>query len=359
MPELLLFRCRKNVPASSFSVSGRPARIRRDRIAAPADSRDGNRPSANAPPARSRRPGVSATDSISDKPLCKNRAQSFAEKRNSPEFRSNTQSRCERRGQSRGKSEFCEGSGDEKINGIWRSPGKRAMRNRLRQRNVGSKRPSRPDGSGSHRPGQTATRRPKKSGRNAGSPAVSGPAEYASVSVDLNRLPDFGRDFDAKTGETDSCRPNPTALFPNNPSEPDGSPVPDPSGDRGTVRSGKERTMTLRGTLFAIAAALLLLPAGCSGPETTPAKPGPAKNAAPAAPRIRTAPAPQPATGTGDCYQAGFRYGVCAAKSTSGGSCDPATQAPIPPECRPRPETQQGIKDGLRSVQMRLRPPGS
>ncbi len=107
---------------------------------------------------------------------------------------------------------------------------------------------------------------------------------------------------------------------------------------------------------FPMAFALLL--AACAGePPPEPMKPG----AAPSAPKVRTAPAPQPqpATGTGDCYQAGYRYGVCAAKSTTDGSCDPASQTPIPPECRPRPETQQGIKDGLRSIHMKHRTPGS
>jgi hypothetical protein len=98
---------------------------------------------------------------------------------------------------------------------------------------------------------------------------------------------------------------------------------------------------------------LLILLAGCGG------APGPAPQppaAAPSqAPEVREAPAPQPAAGRGACYEAGYRYGVCAAQDTSGGSCDPAVQAPIPPECQPRPETQQGIKDGLRSVHMKQR----
>jgi hypothetical protein len=108
-----------------------------------------------------------------------------------------------------------------------------------------------------------------------------------------------------------------------------------------------------------LALVFALLLGGCAGdppaePMTQRATPG-------AAPAVRGAPGtqPQPATGTGPCYEAGFRYGVCAAKNTADGSCDPASQAPIPPECQPRPETQQGIKDGLRSIQMKHRTPGS
>jgi hypothetical protein len=109
---------------------------------------------------------------------------------------------------------------------------------------------------------------------------------------------------------------------------------------------------------FALVLALLLC--ACAGkPPVETARP----KANPAAPAAREAPSPQPrtqpATGTGPCYQAGYRYGVCAAKSTTDGSCDPASQTPIPPECQPRPETQQGIKDGLRSVHMKHRTPGS
>lgn len=102
--------------------------------------------------------------------------------------------------------------------------------------------------------------------------------------------------------------------------------------------------------------AITSLLGACAGdPPPKPMNP----SATPSAPKVRTAPSPQPATGTGDCYQAGYRYGVCAAKSTTDGSCDPASQTPIPPECQPRPETQQGIKDGLRSIHMKHRTPGS
>jgi hypothetical protein len=109
--------------------------------------------------------------------------------------------------------------------------------------------------------------------------------------------------------------------------------------------------MKFRSALVAISGCLSLLMA-CSGPAPPPAETG---GTPPAASDSRTTPA----AGNIDCYQIGYRYGVCAAKNTHDGSCDPARQAPIPPECRPRSETQQGIKDGLRSIQMQYRRPGS
>lgn len=52
------------------------------------------------------------------------------------------------------------------------------------------------------------------------------------------------------------------------------------------------------------------------------------------------------------CYAVGFKWGVCTIKSTADGSCDPERDVVIPDECIDRPETQQGIKDGLRQTQM-------
>lgn len=62
-----------------------------------------------------------------------------------------------------------------------------------------------------------------------------------------------------------------------------------------------------------------------------------------------------PATGKGPCYQIGYQWGVCTAKNTADGSCDPQKDVQIPKKCNSRPETQQGIKDGLRDTQLRLR----
>jgi hypothetical protein len=67
----------------------------------------------------------------------------------------------------------------------------------------------------------------------------------------------------------------------------------------------------------------------------------------------QTAPV-QNRPGKAGCYQMGYRWGVCTAENTAGLSCNPQTDTPIPSQCMNRPETRQGIKDGLRATQMRL-----
>jgi hypothetical protein len=59
-------------------------------------------------------------------------------------------------------------------------------------------------------------------------------------------------------------------------------------------------------------------------------------------------------SGNAICYQMGYRWGVCTAENTAGFHCNPETDAVIPSECMNRPETRQGIKDGLRATQSRL-----
>ena len=70
--------------------------------------------------------------------------------------------------------------------------------------------------------------------------------------------------------------------------------------------------------------------------------------------KTRRAAPVQNRSGKTDCYQLGYRWGVCTAENTAGQSCDPRIDTPIPSQCMNRPETQQGIKDGLRATQRRL-----
>ena len=51
------------------------------------------------------------------------------------------------------------------------------------------------------------------------------------------------------------------------------------------------------------------------------------------------------------CYDIGYRWGVCAAKNTEDRSCKPGADAVITENCKDDPMTQQGIKDGVRSIQ--------
>ncbi|QTA80620.1 Uncharacterized protein dnl_29300 [Desulfonema limicola] len=55
-----------------------------------------------------------------------------------------------------------------------------------------------------------------------------------------------------------------------------------------------------------------------------------------------------------NCYESGFQWGVCAAKNTEDRSCKPGEDAIIPENCMDDPQTQQGIKDGIRSIQKGL-----
>jgi len=91
----------------------------------------------------------------------------------------------------------------------------------------------------------------------------------------------------------------------------------------------------------------MALISGCGGE--------PAKEVKPAAAVKKEEPAKAPAVAGKDgapmsCYEVGFRTGRCAAKAMSGLPCDAGDEIPIPPECKGKPETEKGKKEGLRSV---------
>ncbi|MDM8535757.1 hypothetical protein QUF70_03295 [Desulfobacterales bacterium HSG17] len=52
-----------------------------------------------------------------------------------------------------------------------------------------------------------------------------------------------------------------------------------------------------------------------------------------------------------NCYDIGFQWGVCAAKNTEDRSCIPGKDAAITENCLDAPMTQEGIKQGIRSIQ--------
>lgn len=64
--------------------------------------------------------------------------------------------------------------------------------------------------------------------------------------------------------------------------------------------------------------------------------------------------APAPSAPPVNCYDIGYRWGICAGQATASGTCDPATEVKIPQDCTDREETQLGIKDGLRTIQGRM-----
>lgn len=55
-----------------------------------------------------------------------------------------------------------------------------------------------------------------------------------------------------------------------------------------------------------------------------------------------------------DCYDMGYKWGVCAAKNTNDRSCTPGKDAVISENCMDEQITQQGIKDGIRSIQKKV-----
>ncbi|MCG2759288.1 MAG: hypothetical protein L6263_12770 [Desulfobacteraceae bacterium] len=50
------------------------------------------------------------------------------------------------------------------------------------------------------------------------------------------------------------------------------------------------------------------------------------------------------------CYELGYRFGKCAAKSMKGMICDPENDFVMPPRCRNKPETNEGMTAGLKSL---------
>ena len=56
------------------------------------------------------------------------------------------------------------------------------------------------------------------------------------------------------------------------------------------------------------------------------------------------------ATGEESCYELGYRYGLCAAKSMHGMPCRPENDISIPVRCRGHSETQKGINAGTKAA---------
>jgi hypothetical protein len=65
----------------------------------------------------------------------------------------------------------------------------------------------------------------------------------------------------------------------------------------------------------------------------------------------------QPTNRKGECYDVGYQWGVCSARNTIDGSCNPETDVMIPEKCRNRNETQLGFRQGLYDVQTRVSKP--
>lgn len=55
------------------------------------------------------------------------------------------------------------------------------------------------------------------------------------------------------------------------------------------------------------------------------------------------------ATNKINCYELGFKYGSCTARSMKGLACKPETDIVIPENCRNSEEALAGIKDGTKS----------
>jgi hypothetical protein len=51
-----------------------------------------------------------------------------------------------------------------------------------------------------------------------------------------------------------------------------------------------------------------------------------------------------------ECYELGYKLGLCATKSMHGIECEPENDIIIPEECRFKPETEEGIKAGIKKA---------
>lgn len=59
---------------------------------------------------------------------------------------------------------------------------------------------------------------------------------------------------------------------------------------------------------------------------------------------------PDTAYAKSDCFNYGYRYGLCATKSMNNIPCKPENDISIPTHCRDKLETQKGIKAGVKAV---------
>lgn len=57
-----------------------------------------------------------------------------------------------------------------------------------------------------------------------------------------------------------------------------------------------------------------------------------------------------------NCYDLGYRFGLCSTKSLQGIPCKPENDIIIPEECRGRSDTESGIRDGVKAVYDTLNP---
>ena len=51
-----------------------------------------------------------------------------------------------------------------------------------------------------------------------------------------------------------------------------------------------------------------------------------------------------------NCYELGYKYGLCSTKSLYGINCNPKNDIVIPPSCRGKSETKKGIEKGVKTV---------
>ena len=55
-----------------------------------------------------------------------------------------------------------------------------------------------------------------------------------------------------------------------------------------------------------------------------------------------------------NCYDLGYKFGLCSTLSMHGYACPAGTDVVIPPECRNLSETKRGIMAGVRAAYRRL-----